>query len=582
MHEIEEEKRNFVAGHSLSLFVFTLFFLPRRQSTNGKNSGRIRLSLGLLGNFRCAGGPTERRTEFARTVNSKGGRGPAMVIYNNCVTVDICPLEEISRRTMADVKFHRKLSKLVAPGTRLNGEEKDELFAFFPYSNHFPDPWPFLYSLVPNELPLRPTICLSHLPAIKDKKGTLSVSASSPDPRQCPYLGKFTVTGVNHNQRNTRESRRNQHQESLTSRHEGEKVRHAQERIVEDRRGRSKIDFELEKRRANNEYLVRERMGRRARSNRNNRSHRDQQESSSSSRLVSEPQELVHREHGSRLKAKKREKISDELDNDEDGDDGSSRSKRNSKMADFLEDFTEFAHMKQFWMPNFDEVGTSAILEVDDDEYFGDYPDTKKAPKKRSSQGVRSYKSMSFADLTRMRRDLENLVHEEEVTSETREKREEVESRCNAEITTLTVGCSTADRMEFQSDCVDEDAVTAYSCHGRWIDAEGTQFVIATPLARRTTWSNDNNRPQPYRNTQRLCFMYKESGGVVSLTASPVACQRGIPPPAPMLAFNATSTEGSESIDSRCRRSVYGGEQRADASSDVPDDTLADGGGRDI
>lgn len=83
----------------------------------------------------------------------------------------------------------------------------------------------------------------------------------------------------------------------------------------------------------------------------------------------------------------------------------------------------------------------------------------------------------------------------------------------------------------------------AYSCHGRWFDAEGTQFVIATPLARRTAWSNsENNRAQPYRNTRRLCFMYKESGGVVSLTASPIACQRGIPPPAPMLAFNATST----------------------------------------
>jgi len=83
----------------------------------------------------------------------------------------------------------------------------------------------------------------------------------------------------------------------------------------------------------------------------------------------------------------------------------------------------------------------------------------------------------------------------------------------------------------------------AYSCHGRWFDAEGTQFVIATPLARRTAWSNsENNRAQPYRNTRRLCFMYKESGGVVSLTASPTACQRGIPPPTPMLAFNATST----------------------------------------
>lgn len=50
-----------------------------------------------------------------------------MVIYNNRMTEDIRPLGEISRRSMADVKFHRKLSKLVAPGTRLNGEEKDEV-----------------------------------------------------------------------------------------------------------------------------------------------------------------------------------------------------------------------------------------------------------------------------------------------------------------------------------------------------------------------------------------------------------------------------------------------------------------------
>lgn len=97
--------------------------------------------------------------------------------------------------------------------------------------------------------------------------------------------------------------------------------------------------------------------------------------------------------------------------------------------------------------------------------------------------------------------------------------------------------------------------VTAYSCHGRWFDAEGTQFVIATPLARpRPSWSPSSSsssssssngpeaaRAQPYRNTRRLCFMYRENGGVVSLTASPVACQRGVPPPPPLLAFNATS-----------------------------------------
>ena len=84
----------------------------------------------------------------------------------------------------------------------------------------------------------------------------------------------------------------------------------------------------------------------------------------------------------------------------------------------------------------------------------------------------------------------------------------------------------------------------AYSCHGRWFDAEGTQFVIATPLARpRQGWSGpEGSRAQPYRNSRRLCFMYRENGGVVSLTASTIACQRGVePPPLPLLAFNATS-----------------------------------------
>lgn len=81
----------------------------------------------------------------------------------------------------------------------------------------------------------------------------------------------------------------------------------------------------------------------------------------------------------------------------------------------------------------------------------------------------------------------------------------------------------------------------AYSCHGRWFDTEGNQYVIATPIARKSSWSNGNNEPQAFRNTRRLCFMYRESGGVVSLTASTTACQRGVQTQPPLLAFNATS-----------------------------------------
>ncbi|KAF3425265.1 hypothetical protein E2986_10631 [Frieseomelitta varia] len=365
--------------------------------------------------------------------------------------------------------------------------------------------------------------------------------ASSPEPRTCPYLGKFTVTGVNRNQRNIRESRRNQHQEGV--KRDREKVRHAQERTQEDRRGR-KLDFDVEKRRANNEYLVHERMGRRARSNRSNRNHRDhsveevpakqtldigdllRDRARSKIRRGSEDQRSAESASRSKLR-----RASHELAKRSAGVQRrtSDRSKRNPKTEDFRMDADDFTRIRQFWATDFDDPDGSSMLEVQED-YFGDYPDTADLPKKRSGR-----------EMTRTRRNVGELDSGRD-SFERREKREEDVSRCSSEVTTITIGCSTADRMEFQTDCVEDNAI-AYSCHGRWFDAEGTQFVIATQLAPGTSWSSENNRPQPYRNSRRLCFMYKESGGVVSLTASEVACQRGIPPPPPMLAFNATSTE---------------------------------------
>ncbi|XP_046477928.1 uncharacterized protein [Neodiprion pinetum] len=298
----------------------------------------------------------------------------------------------------------------------------------------------------------------------------ITLVTSSPEPRQCPYLGKFTVTGMNRNQRNTRENRRihEVHRDK-------EKVRHAQEKT-----------FEVEARRANNDYLVHERRGRKTRSNRRvGRSPR-------APRGAEGPEDLL----------------------------------------EGAEDFTR--RQRRFWGPRSEEGGGDGKPDLVQShvDYFGDY-DTASRPTKRSTP-------FDLADVIRPRRALRTDAERD--SSDRREKREEEESGCVSEVTTLTVGCSTADRMEFQGDCVDDDTVTAYSCHGRWFDTEGTQFVIATPLAtRRTAWSNDNNRPQPFRNSRRLCFMYRESGGVVSLTASPVACQRGVPPPPPMLAFNATS-----------------------------------------
>ncbi|XP_012154325.1 uncharacterized protein LOC100877240 isoform X2 [Megachile rotundata] len=361
----------------------------------------------------------------------------------------------------------------------------------------------------------------------------LTLVTSSPEPRNCPYLGKFTVTGVNRNQRNIRESRRNQHQDGV--RRDREKVRHAQERSQEDRRSR-KLDFEAEKRRANNEYLVHERMGRRARSNRNSRSHRDHSLEEASSKRSLDIEDLLLERSWSKVRRSDVQRTTEiatrsKVRKTRDLERTRKKTKRSPKMEDFRVDADDFAIIRQFWTTDFDDDGSS-ILDVQDD-YFGDYPDTADLPKKRSD-----LQEMTYEVLGRTRRDVEEL---DDGSFEKREKREEDISRCSSEVTTITIGCSTADRMEFQTDCVEDNAI-AYSCHGRWFDAEGTQFVIATQLAPGTTWTNENNRPQPYRNSRRLCFMYKESGGVVSLTASEVACQRGIPPPPPMLAFNVTST----------------------------------------
>ncbi|XP_011700258.1 PREDICTED: uncharacterized protein LOC105457339 [Wasmannia auropunctata] len=422
--------------------------------------------------------------------------------------------------------------------------------------------------------------------------------ASSPEPRTCPYLGKFAVTDVNRNQRNTRESRRSQHQQqesSLPIRHDGEKVRHAQERN-EDRRGR-KLDYEVEKRRANNEYLVHERMGRRARSNRGgNRSRKDY-----SLEEVSPPRRSSELEEGLRdlrdaLRAKfrragdfeqrmadssraktRRSRAVERLERDaryttERGragrnegettveDEVNSRDKANrSRRHPKIEDFHPYDvdAIGRFWAADPDDSWTTSTLQVQGD-YFGDYLEVDGPPRKRSASGNPADKGVTYKDLLRMKRELEERERDEDFPERREKRNNEDDSRCSSEVTTLTVGCSTADRMEFQSDCVDDDAITAYSCHGRWFDAEGTQFVIATPLARRTAWSNsENNRAQPYRNSRRLCFMYKESGGVVSLTASRIACQRG-PPPPPMLAFNATSTgQCMEANGGQISRSTY-------------------------
>lgn len=286
----------------------------------------------------------------------------------------------------------------------------------------------------------------------------LEISASSPEPSTCPYLGKFTVTGVNRNQRNIRESRRNQHQEGV--RRDREKVRHAQERTQEDRRGR-KLDFDAEKRRANNEYLVHERMGRRARSNRNSRGHRDHSLEEASSKRSLDIEELLRDHSWSKIRRSEDQRSTEGASRskarrtrDVDKRSTGSRPRRSPKLEDFRVDADDFARIMQFWATDFEDSDGQGILEVQED-YFGDYPDTSDLPKKRSGRNDRK---LTYNDLLRMRRDVEKLNAEDE-SYERREKREEDISRCSSEVTTITIGCSTADRMEFQTDCVDENAI---------------------------------------------------------------------------------------------------------------------------
>lgn len=305
------------------------------------------------------------------------------------------------------------------------------------------------------------------------------------------------MTDVNRNQRNTRESRRGQHQqESLPIRHDGEKVRHAQERN-EDRRGR-KLDYEVEKRRANNEYLVHERMGRRARSNRGgNRGHKDYslEETAATSRRSSELEDTFRdlRERALRSKVRRSGDHSEQrnaessrsktrssravdrleehasheteyakVDNEggEIKDEINSRDKANRSRRYPIEDFRPDWHdadiIGRFWIA--EDAWSSSSLQVQDD-YFGDYLEAESPPRKRSASDAPADKGyMTYKDLLRMKRELEERERDENVP-ERREKRNEDDSRCSSEVTTLTVGCSTADRMEFQSDCVD-DAIT--------------------------------------------------------------------------------------------------------------------------
>lgn len=123
-------------------------------------------------------------------------------------------------------------------------------------------------------------------------------------------------------------------------------------------------------------------------------------------------------------------------------------------MEDFRVDEDDFARIRQFWMTDFEDSDEPGVLEVQE-EYFGDYPDNSDLPKKRSGRNDRRTR---YDDRSRRRRDIEELDSASD-SFERREKREEDNARCSSEVTTITIGCSTADRMEFQRDCVEDNAI---------------------------------------------------------------------------------------------------------------------------
>lgn len=132
------------------------------------------------------------------------------------------------------------------------------------------------------------------------------------------------------------------------------------------------------------------------------------------------------------------------------------RSSRSAE-ADEAEDMTRHIY------PPIDDSMESINLDSTESEYYSEYIDVEPPRKKRSSYPV----FLGKADLIRWQREIDEEQADKE-RGKQRHKREEVDSsarQCSSDITTLTVGCSTADRMEFQSDCVNDDFVTGLYIH---------------------------------------------------------------------------------------------------------------------
>ncbi|CAD6242213.1 GSCOCG00009454001-RA-CDS [Cotesia congregata] len=345
----------------------------------------------------------------------------------------------------------------------------------------------------------------------------LTLVASSSIPQQCPYLGKFTVTGINRNQRNTRENSKSFQKSLIIQIQPTERVRHSEDHKYEN------FEIETKRRSINNKYSIRERIGRKVRSNHSNRYHSNIK--------------------GTRTRRKSIVEVTNK---------SPYRIARSPKINNWRMDLDTILNLHKSWSSKSKYNALQKFEALN--EYFEDFGNESKQLRKLSDSEVIAFSNNNFS---RVKRNFE--IRDNDKSNNNfgkREKRENDKLPCNSEITTLTIGCSTADRMEFQSECIDDTAsITAYSCHGRWFDNEGTQFVIATPLIPKTDWTNDKTESQTFGSSPRLCFMYRENGGVVSLTASPVACQRGVSSSSPVLAFNVTSigrcTDDNSSINQR-------------------------------
>ncbi|CAL4091075.1 unnamed protein product, partial [Meganyctiphanes norvegica] len=85
---------------------------------------------------------------------------------------------------------------------------------------------------------------------------------------------------------------------------------------------------------------------------------------------------------------------------------------------------------------------------------------------------------------------------------------------CEADYTSLTVGCDTTDTLKIETTC----SHSVYSCHGWWEEA-GRQYLVVTPRSRSS------------KGPHRLCLVLNRTkGGHMALASSVHSCSRDLQP----------------------------------------------------